>query len=312
MRIRFPDSTTFGPAVPVDGFPPVTYGVHQTLELQCVWGVALSPVDVQSLGMSRWTMDVAASVETPGTSLVHWEWEDDIATGSVLRLDFSATSVECYKYVAGRLRAPAVMTLRGYEDGEMVPGVEITLPVLLLSGACVERRPVDLPSALIEEMQRLVASMSSYSYSKDEIDELLDGVSPSAVAAFSSRLDDVESDVDTLSSSVEALKGGDVSVTSVSGPTLALGEDEAVVVWTPSSDCAIESFTPAPEGMARSWEVRLALQEDAAVSLCEGMEWARDASGSPDEALPGAVNVLLVRAFGSEATAYVCGTEELE
>ena len=134
----------------------IPYGIHQEYELQIVTGHGNSPVDVESRGCVKWTLTITPSPENPTKVLAYAVFAENIATGSYLRFDFAATSVEMYKHVAGNPATPAVLQLQGFTEEDAPATLVVTLPVALVTTA-QQRLPVDLSTALMQELQLAVS-----------------------------------------------------------------------------------------------------------------------------------------------------------
>lgn len=138
----------------------IPYGVHQEYELQIVTGRDNHPVDVESRGCVKWTLTVTPSHETPTTVLAYAVFPENIATGSVIRFDLAATSVEMYKHVAGNPATPAVLQLLGFTSEDAPAALSLALPVALVTTA-QQRLPVDLSTALMQELQLATATVGA-------------------------------------------------------------------------------------------------------------------------------------------------------
>ena len=134
----------------------IPYGIHQEYELQIVTGHDNRPVDVESRGCVKWTLTVTPSPENPTAVLAYAVFAENIATGSWLRFDLAATSVEMYKHVAGNPATPAVLQLQGFTEEDAPATLVVTLPVALVTTA-QQRLPVDLSTALMQELQLAVS-----------------------------------------------------------------------------------------------------------------------------------------------------------
>ena len=135
----------------------IPYGIHQEYELQLVTGHDNRPVDIESHGCVKWTLTVTPSPENPTKVLAYAVFPENIATGNCIRFDLAATSVEMYKHVAGNPATPAILQLQGF-TGEDAPATTVVVLPVTLTTTAQQRRPVDLSTALMQELQLAVST----------------------------------------------------------------------------------------------------------------------------------------------------------
>ena len=135
----------------------IPYGIHQEYELQLVTGHDNRPVDIESRGCVKWTLTVTPSPENPTKVLAYAVFPENIATGNCIRFDLAATSVEMYKHVAGNPATPAILQLQGF-TGEDAPATTVVVLPVTLTTTAQQRRPVDLSTALMQELQLAVST----------------------------------------------------------------------------------------------------------------------------------------------------------
>ena len=176
------------------------YGVHHTLELQCIAGPDNTPVDIESLNCTSWTLDILPSLASPALRLVHCEYPDNIAVGDIISFDFSTATLEMYKYIAGEQQGPGVLELKGYEAGSDAATIAIQIPLTLRTTA-VNPCPPCITDALMEELQRAAASTTSAADATSQNASIVDSMT-SDVTAMSAQ---TQSNTDYVSSAVESI-----------------------------------------------------------------------------------------------------------
>ena len=127
------------------------YGSHAEITLECV-DRSMRPVDLESRGLETWE---AVLRPAPGSQdeLASCTMGADAAKGGALSLSMGLQTVELYRFCAGRGPSPCLLYVVGKSaDGRTV--VAFNVPVTVESGAehC-GRRPVDVSTALMEELQ---------------------------------------------------------------------------------------------------------------------------------------------------------------
>ena len=134
----------------------ILYGLHHTLELQCIAGFDNAPVDMQALGLGHWELNIARTLENPSSILASAIYETNIAVGDILSVEFSTATEAMYEYVAGGMEQPAVFELKGFEsDSSEEASVVIQLPITLRT-TVTDKCPQKLSDAMLSEMQWLL------------------------------------------------------------------------------------------------------------------------------------------------------------
>ena len=205
------------------------YGLHHTLELQCIAGPDNIPIDMQSLNCTRWELTITPSLASPSLILAQASYSDNIAVGDTLSFDFSTATVEMYRYVSGQATAPGVFQLLGYEGGEDTPTVGIQFPLILRTTA-VDPIPPDLSTAIMNEIQRqadeVFAGTAEAQRILDEVDATAVLVDEDARAAAQSASDADGSARDASNAAQDASGSATLSESYARGGTgTRTGED---------------------------------------------------------------------------------------
>lgn len=132
----------------------LVYGTHYELEL-AIYDPDHNPIDIEAKNITNLALTVVRTLGTTEPDLVSAVFLTDIAHDNIVTVDFALTSVETYKYVAGRETAPAVLCLVGKDTDDNIV-FQLNLPCVLQSSGNT-RRPVDFTTAMMEELQLAVA-----------------------------------------------------------------------------------------------------------------------------------------------------------
>lgn len=258
----------------------IPYGIHQEYELQIVTGHDNRPVDVESRGCVKWTLTITPSPETPTKVLAYAVFAENIATGSYLRFDFAATSVEMYKHVAGNPATPAVLQLQGFTEEDAPATLVITLPVALVTTA-QQRLPVDLSTALMQELQLAVsvvgaAQRSISKYAGDSTDAA-DRAEQAAINAHASEVNAEHSATAAGISAENARESEMAAETAQSKAELAQGKAE-------DAQTAAETAQGKAEDAQTAAETAQGKAEDAQDAAEAAQTAAETAQGKAEDA----------------------------
>lgn len=235
----------------------ILYGLHHTLELQCIAGPDNQPVDMESRNCTRWELTITPSLASPTMVLASASYSENIAVGDILSFDFSTATTEMYKYVAGNTTAPGVFQLLGYEGSEDVATVGIQFPVILRT-TTVNPMPPDLPTAIMNEIQRAADSTTSAANATSsavvDVTSMADAVTEmsSAIASDASdvsyaltSINSMKEDIDySLSSATELLEDA-ISA----GPVAESAADLALSYAEAASSYAVQANSAAADAM---------------------------------------------------------------
>ena len=136
MILHFDDPTSLTGARITQGSSTLYYNVAYNLEFTCVAGAGNTPVDMQSLGCTRWELKITKSLSTPSEVLLQTTYTNDIAAASTVILSFCTGTRPMYEYVAGSRSVPVVLELKGYIEDNVRVG--ILLPMLLKSTSVLD------------------------------------------------------------------------------------------------------------------------------------------------------------------------------
>ena len=133
--------------------PTLVYGTELELWLR-VRDREMASVDVEGLGCSFWTASVVPNLGTSEKALAVSVMRENVARGDAVGVHgLSLASVEAYKFVAGRLRAPAFLCVYGYiAEGDPTALFRMNLPVCLQASSTA-LRPVDVSTALLRRLE---------------------------------------------------------------------------------------------------------------------------------------------------------------
>ena len=250
----------------------VPYGAHSEYELQVVTGHDNSPVDIESRGCIKWTLTITPSPETPTKVLAYAVFADNIATGNSLRFDFAATSVEMYKHVAGNPATPAILQLQGFTDDVSPATVVIAFPVALVTSA-QQRLPVDLSTALMQELQLAVSTVGAAQRSISKYaGDTTDAAERAEQAAMNAHASEVNAQGSATAAGISAGNARESELAAEGSAIAAAGSaSDALVSAEAAHDSEVaakasENAAALSESNAHASEVAAKASEDAALA----------------------------------------------
>jgi len=252
----------------------ILYGLHHTLELQCIAGLANTPVDMQALNLWHWELNITKTLENPSSILASAIYETNIAVEDILSVEFSTATEAMYEYVAGGIEQPAVFELKGFEsDASEEATVVIQLPITLRT-TVTDKCPQKLSDAMLAEIQHDLElsrqyESTTYQY-KEEAAQSAD-VAVEAANTASTAAAIAENIASTFS---------EVLPEALNARTWAEGDHEAVVIiggtfsakgWAEqagtASELALDASTVATRAAddAQSYSITTRENKDAAI-----------------------------------------------
>lgn len=141
MLIQFKSSTLLSGARRLKGPVVLIYGMHQTLELDCI-DADRNPINIQSRNYGKWRVRITPDLSTPSNILLERTYDHDIAVASRLVFDFCTTTQEMYEYIKGAAETPVVLELCAFANaGCEEPSATIQLPFNLVSSSDALLKP---------------------------------------------------------------------------------------------------------------------------------------------------------------------------